>query len=59
MEYYAGMDVSEEATSVCVIDGAWKGCLGGEGSERSSELERHLWCGSAGSCRWLAWRQEP
>jgi hypothetical protein len=27
MDYYAGLDVSEEATSVCVIDGRGRVCF--------------------------------
>jgi transposase len=42
MEYYAGMDVSEEATSVCVIDGRGKVVSEAKVATDPSELARHL-----------------
>ena len=42
MEYYAGMDVSEEATSVCVIDGGGKVVSEAKVATDPSELARHL-----------------
>jgi transposase len=42
MEYYAGMDVSEEATSVCVIDGRGKVVSEAKVATDPGELARHL-----------------
>ena len=42
MEYYAGLDVSEEATSVCVIDGRGKVVWEAKVATDPSELVLHL-----------------
>ena len=58
MEYYAGMDVSEEATSVCVIDGRGKVVWEAKVATDPSELVRHL-ARFDGELSLSAWRREP
>ena len=47
MEHYAGIDVSLELSSVCVVDASWPDCARGQAGER------------AGGADWLVARARP
>ena len=50
MSYYAGIDVSLEHSSVCVLDGERQDRAGGEGAERTGGADCLVW--RSRTCAW-------